>query len=173
MISAIVSYRSCFCWLYRASPILAAKKYNQYDFGVDHLVRATCRVFSCVVGRGCLLWPVCSLGKTLLAFVLLYSVLRGQICLLLQVFLDFLLLHSSPLYWKGHISWMLVLEGLVGLHKPLNFSFFSITGRGIDLDYYDIEWFALEMWSFCHFWDCIQVLHFGLFCWLWCLLHFF
>ena len=26
-----------------------------------------CRVFSCVVGRGCLLWPVCSLGKTLLA----------------------------------------------------------------------------------------------------------
>ena len=27
-----------------------------------------CAVFSCVVGRGCLLWPVCSLGKTLLAF---------------------------------------------------------------------------------------------------------
>ena len=26
-----------------------------------------CRVFSCVVGRGCLLWPVHSLGKTLLA----------------------------------------------------------------------------------------------------------
>ena len=26
-----------------------------------------CRVFSCVIGRGCLLWPVRSLGKTLLA----------------------------------------------------------------------------------------------------------
>ena len=26
-----------------------------------------------------------------------------------------------------------------------NFNFFSITGRGIDLDYHDIEWFALEM----------------------------
>ena len=25
-----------------------------------------------------------------------------------------------------------------------SFSFFSITGWGIDLDYYDIEWFALE-----------------------------
>ena len=25
-----------------------------------------------------------------------------------------------------------------------NFRFFSITGRGIDLDYRDIEWFALE-----------------------------
>jgi len=46
-----------------------------------------CRVFSCVVGRGCLLWPVQSLGKTLLAFALLHSVRQGQICLLLQVFL--------------------------------------------------------------------------------------
>ena len=36
-------------------------------------------------------------GKTLLVFALLHSVLQGQIFLLLQVFLDFLLLHSSPL----------------------------------------------------------------------------
>ena len=37
---------------------------------------------------------------------------------------------------------MLVLEGLVGLHRtfPLH-----IISRGIDLGYYDIEWFALEM----------------------------
>ena len=27
----------------------------------------------------------------------------------------------------------------------LNFSFFSVTGQAIDLDYCDIEWFALEM----------------------------
>ena len=39
---------------------------------------------------------------------------------------------------------MLVLEGLVGLVEPFNFSFFSVTGQGIDLDYSDIEWFALE-----------------------------
>ena len=39
---------------------------------------------------------------------------------------------------------MLVLEGLVGLQEPFNFSFFSITGQGIGLDYCDIEWFALE-----------------------------
>ena len=38
-----------------------------------------------------------SLGKTLLAFDLLHSVLQGQICLFLQVFPDFLLLHSSPM----------------------------------------------------------------------------
>ena len=28
--------------------------------------------------------------------------------------------------------------------EPLNFSFFSITGQGIDLDYHDIKWFPLE-----------------------------
>ena len=33
--------------------------------------------------------------KTLLAFALLHSAFQGQICLLLQVFLDFLLLHPS------------------------------------------------------------------------------
>jgi len=105
MIWAPVSSRSCFCWLYRASPSLAAKNIsspslaaNQPDFSIDHLVMSTCRVFSCVVGRGCLLWPMCSLGKTLLAFALLHFVLPGQTCLLLQVSLNFLLLHSSPIY---------------------------------------------------------------------------
>ena len=79
---------------------LALQRYNQSDFGVDHLVLSMCRVISCVVGRRCLLWPVCSLGNTLLAFALLQCVLQGQTCLLLQVSLDFLLLHSNPLWWK-------------------------------------------------------------------------
>ena len=52
-------------------------------------------MFSSVVGRGCLLWPVHSLGKILL-FAKAKFVLQGQICLLLQVSLDFLLLHSFP-----------------------------------------------------------------------------
>ena len=40
---------------------------------------------------------------------------------------------------------MLVLKGLVVFIEVFNFSFFSVTGWGIDLDYCDIEWFALEM----------------------------
>ena len=40
---------------------------------------------------------------------------------------------------------MLVLEGLVDLHRTIQLHFFNITGLGIDLDYCDIEWFALEM----------------------------
>ena len=103
-----------------------------------------CRVVSCVVGRRCLVWPGHSFGKTLLAFALLHFVLQGQICLLLQVSLDFLLLHSSPLWWKWHLFWVLVLEGLIGLLEPFNFSFFSISTWDIDLHYSDSEWFALE-----------------------------
>ena len=40
---------------------------------------------------------------------------------------------------------VLVLEGLVGLYRTVQLLFFSIIGQGIDLDYSDIEWFALEM----------------------------
>ena len=40
---------------------------------------------------------------------------------------------------------MSVLEGLIGLHRTVQLQLFSVTGWGIDLDYCDIEWFALEM----------------------------
>jgi len=59
-----------------------------------------CTVITCVVGKRCLLLPVCSLDKTLLAFVLLHFILQDQTCLLFQVSLDFLLLHSNPLWWR-------------------------------------------------------------------------
>ena len=40
---------------------------------------------------------------------------------------------------------MSVLEGLVGLHETIQLNFFSITGLHIDIDYCDIDSFALEM----------------------------
>ena len=54
-----------------------------------------------------------------------------------------IILHSSPLSRKGHLFWVLILEVLIGLYR-FNFGFFSITGWGVDLDYYDLEWFAQE-----------------------------
>ena len=113
MIWATVSSQSCFCWLYRASLSLAVKKYSPSDFGIDYLVMSMCRVFSCVVWRGFLLWPVCFLFKTLLAFALLHFVLQGQTCLLLQVSLEFLfgLLVGGKstlvnmLSWTSQIPW--------------------------------------------------------------------
>ena len=43
---------------------------------------------------------------------------------------------------KGYLFWMLVPESLVGLQRTIQF---QLTARNIDLDYCDIEWFALEM----------------------------
>ena len=119
-----------------------------------------CRVFSCVVGRECLLWPVHSLGKTLLAFSLLHFVLQCQACLLLQVSLDFLLLHSSPLWWKGQLFFFLVfiLEGLVGLHRSVQHQLLwhLWLGHRLGLLWYWMICLGKEQRSFCHFWDCIQ-----------------
>ena len=39
---------------------------------------------------------------------------------------------------------MLVLKGLVGLHRTIQLQLLQHYWSGIDLDYYDIEWFALE-----------------------------
>ena len=58
-----------------------------------------CIVFSCVFGRGCLLWPVSFLGKTLLAFANceFYSVLIEMILLILIK--DNMLTPSQQLCW--------------------------------------------------------------------------
>ena len=58
MIWATVSTQSCFHWLYRVVKDIINL--------ISVLVMSMCRVFYCDVGRGCLLWPVHSLGKTLL-----------------------------------------------------------------------------------------------------------
>ena len=39
---------------------------------------------------------------------------------------------------------MLVLRGLVGLHRTIQLQLLQYYWLGIDLDYSDIEWFALE-----------------------------
>ena len=39
---------------------------------------------------------------------------------------------------------MLVLQGLVGLHRTVQLQVLSVTVWGIDLDHCDIKWFALE-----------------------------
>ena len=41
-------------------------------------------------------------------------------------------------------SRLLVLEGLVGLHRTVQIQLLYHYWLGIDLDYCDIEWFALE-----------------------------
>ena len=86
MIWATVSSWSCFCWLYRASASSAAK--NMINLiSVLAIWWCPCVESSFILLGGCLLWPVRSLGKTLLAFALLHSVFQGQIACYSSCFL--------------------------------------------------------------------------------------
>ena len=172
MIWATVSFQSCFCWLYRVLH-LWLEEYNQNVFSIDYLVMSICRVFSCVVGRG-FCYEQCVLFAKLLGCAQLHLVFQGQTCLLLQVSLDFLLLHSSPLWWKGLLFWVLVLEGLVDLHRTIQFQHFQYSwlGHRLGLLWYWMICLGNKLTTFCHFTGCKQVPHFQVLCWPWGLLHF-
>ena len=170
MIWAIVSSRSCFCWLYRASLSLTWKEHNQSHFGVDHLAMSMCRVTSCVVGRGCLLWLVCSLSKTLLAFALLHFLLQGQTWLLFLVSPDFCI---PILYDEKDIFFGISRRCCrSSYNQSSSTSLASMVGAQtwITVMLNGLPW---KWTNLCHFWDCTQVLHFALFCWLCRLLYSF
>ena len=62
------------------------------------------------------------------------------------MFLDSYFCIPVPFNEKDIFFWVLVLDDLVGLFIELfNFTFFRLTGWGIDLNYWETEWFALEM----------------------------
>ena len=79
----------------------------------------------------------------MLAFDLLSFILQGQICYSRYLLTSYFCI-LVPYDEKDIFLVELFLKGLIDLIEPFNFSFFSITGWGIDLDYSDIEWFALE-----------------------------
>ena len=100
MIWVTASSKSCFWWLYRAFPSLAAKNIINL---ISVLTTWWCPCIELSLGllkKSVCIWPASSLNKTLLAFALLHFV-QGQTCLLFQVSLDFWLLHFNPLWGKG------------------------------------------------------------------------
>ena len=164
MIWATVISQACFCWFYRASPSLAAKNVINL-ISVLTIWWCPCVESSLVLLEEGVCYDQCVIahtGKTLLVFALLHSALQGQICPLLQVFLNFLLLHSSPLQWKGHLLGVLVLEGLVGLHRTVQLQILQHYWSGHRLGLLWYWMVCLGNRSFCRFWDRTHVLHFRL-----------
>ena len=152
---------------------LQLKEYNQSDFAIDQLVMSMCsHLLHC--------W------KRVFALTILFSWQNSvsfcpfsfctprQTCLLLQVSLDFLLLHSNPLWWKGCLCLVLVLESLVCLQRTgqLQLLWHQWLGHRIGLLWYWVIYLGNELRSFCHFWVAPKYCS-GLFCWLWRLLHLF
>ena len=79
IIWATISSRSCFCWLYRASPFLAAENIINL-ISVSTIWWCPCVESSLVLLEEGVCYDQCILLAE--AFALLHSVLQGQICLL-------------------------------------------------------------------------------------------
>ena len=71
-----------------------------------------------------------------------------------------------PYTGKDIFFWVLVLKGLVGLHRTVQLQLLQRywLGHRLGLLWYWMVCLGNEQRSFCRFWDCIQVLHYRLFC---------
>ena len=123
-----------------------------------------CRVFSFVVGRGCVLRPVHFVGKTLLVFALLHSVLQAKFACYSRYFLTFYFFIPVPYNEKDIFGGVLILEGLVGLHRTIQLQLLQLywSGHRLGLLWYCMICLGNKQRSFCHFGDCTQILHFRL-----------
>ena len=77
-----------------------------------------CRVFSCVVGRGCLLWPVCSVGKTISFCPASSCTPRPNLPVTPGISWFPTFVFQSPTMKKTSLG-SVSLEGLVGLHRTV------------------------------------------------------
>ena len=121
---------------------------------------STYRVFSCVVGRGCLLWPSCVLlaefFKPFPCFIV-YS--KAKFACYSRCFLTSYFCNPVPYNEKDIFFCVLVLEGLVDLHRTVQLQVLHHywLGHKLRLPWYWKIFLGNEQRSFCHFWDCIQV----------------
>ena len=155
----------CFCWLYRASSSLAARNI------INLILVLTIWWCPCVesslvlLERGCLLWPKYSLCPAS------FYTPRPN----LPVTPGVSWLPTFAFQWKGHLLRLLILKGLVGLHRTIQLQILQHywSGYRFGLPWYWMVCLGNEQKWFCLLWGCILVSHFRLFCWLWCPLHFF
>ena len=111
---SIVSSQSCFCWRYRTSPSLAMKNIINLIL-VLTIWWCPCVEWSLVLFEEgvCYAQFILLQNSSPLHCFILYS--KAKLACYFRYLLNFLLLHSSPLWWKWHLFWGIVLEGLGGL----------------------------------------------------------
>ena len=172
MIWATVSSRSCFCWLYRISPSLAAKNIINLISVLTIWLRP-CVESSLVLLEEGVFYDQCILLAKIcypLTCFILYSKTKFS-CYFRYLLTSYFCIPEL----NGHLFGVLILDCLVGLHRTIELQLlhhYCLENR------FGLLWFWMtclgnEQRSFFRFWGCTQELHFGLFCWLWWLLHFF
>ena len=174
MIWATVSSQSCFCWLYRASPYLAANIINL-------ILVLTIWWCSCVESSLVLLEEGICYDQCVLWQNSIISLCPASFCA-----------PRPNLPVTPGVSWLptfafqspiMKRTSLLGVSSRRSYKFY----RTIQLQLLQRYWLGPRLglpcyWMVClgnearwfsSFWDCIQVLHFRLLCWPWWLFHFF
>ena len=124
-----------------------------------------CRVFSCVVGRGVFaLTSAFSWQNSVSLCPASFCTPRPNLPVTPGISWFPTFAFQSPIMKRTSFFWVLVLEGLVGLHRTVQLQLFQHywLGHRLGLLWYWMVCLGNEQRSLCHFWDCIQVLHFGL-----------
>ena len=172
MIWATVSSQYCFCWLYRASPSLAAKNIINL-ISVLTIWWCPCVESSLVLLEEGVCYDQCILLVELywpLPCFILYS--KAKFACYSRCFLTSYFFIQSPIMKRTS---SLSVTSRRSCRSSQNHSASSalLKGHRLGLLWYWMVCLGNKQRSFCRFWDCIQVLHFRLFCWLRWLLHFF
>ena len=174
MIWATVSSWSCFCWLYRASPTLAAKNIiNMISVFIiwwcPHVEPSLVLLEEGICYGQCIF-----LAKLYYLFPASFHISRPNLPVTRGVsWLPTFAFQSPIMKWTSSLG--VCSKSLVGLHRTVQLQLLQHywSGHRLGLLWYWMVCLGNEWRSFCCFWDCIQVLHVRLFCWLWWLLHFF
>ena len=172
MIWVTVSSRSCFCWLYRASPSLTAKNI------ITLILVLTIWWCPCVESslgwlEKCLLWLVCSLDKTLSLCSASFCTPRPNLSVTPGV--SQLLTFAFQCSMMKRTSFLVLVLGLVGLHRTgqLQLLEYQWLGHRFCLLRYWMICLGNELRPFYHFWSCPPSTAFQTLCWVCGLLHFF
>ena len=175
MIWATVRSQSCFCWLYRAFPSLATKNIINL-ISVLTIWWCACVESSLVLLEDGVCYDQCVLlAKLYEPFTYFILYFKAKFACYSRYFLTFYFCIPFPYSEKDIFFGVFDLRGLVGLHRTSQLQLLQHywSEHRLGLPWYWMVCLGNKWRSFFHFWDCIQVLHFRLFCWLWWLLCFF
>ena len=154
--------------------MFGCKEYNQFYFGVDHLMMSMYRVFSCFWKQMFPMTRIFSWQHSISLCPASFCTPRENLLVTPGVSWFPTFAFQSPImkatYFLGVNS-----KNLVGLHRTIQLQPLQhyLLGHRLGLPWYWMVCLGNEQRSSCCFWDCIQVLHSGLFRWPLWPLHFF
>ena len=159
MIWATVSSPSCFCWLYRVSPSLAAKNIINLISVLTIWWCPCVESFLVLLEEGICYDQCFSWQNSVSLCPASFCTPRPNLLVIPGVSWLPTFAFQSPIMKRTFLL-VLVLKGLVGLHRTVQLQLLQYywSGHRLGLLWYWMVCLGNKQRSFCRFWNCIQVL---------------